>query len=100
MDLDRSRFEHLYVELSVECGRLVPRDRLWLALREAGANPEVLSREHALTFFDMGLRGFLTENGLSLSRWKLRKVRRAVLFFDPGLTTPAELLERLDSESA
>ena len=100
MNLDRSRFEHLYVELSLACGRRVPRYRLWLALRESGGNPEALRREHALTFFDSNLPDFLRENGLWLSRWKRRKVRRSVLFFDPAISSPDELLARLDSESA
>lgn len=97
--MDRSRFEHLFVELSVACGQRVPRYRLWLALREFGGNPEALRRQHALTFCDMGLANYLSENGLTLSQRKHRQVRRAVLFFDPGTTSAGELLERLYRES-
>jgi len=97
--MDRSRFEHLYVELSVACGQRLPRYRLWLALRESGANPEALRREHALTFYDMDLANFLNENGLALTPRKHRQLRRAVLFFDPGTTSADELQERLYRET-
>ena len=98
--MDRRRFEHLFAELSVSCGQLVPRFRLWLQLREAGADPEGLSRHDALTFCDEGVVSFLAAEGLSLSRWQRRKLRHAVSVFDPELTTPSEILERLDGEEA
>ena len=97
--MDRRRFEHLFVELSVACGRLVPRFRLWLFLRERGADPEALARRDALAFCDEGIVPFLAADSLSLSRWQRRKLRRAVANFEPELTTPAEILARVDGES-
>ena len=81
------------------CGRLIPRFRLWLQLREDGADPEALCRRDALAFCDEGVVPFLAAEGLSLSRWQHRKLRRAVATFDPELTTPAEILARVDGES-
>jgi hypothetical protein len=98
--VDRRRFEHLFAELSVTCGRLLPRFRLWLFLREHDADPEALSLREALDFCDEGVVPFLAAEGLSLSRWQRRKLRRAISGFDPALTTPAEILERLDGENA
>ena len=100
MDPDRSRFEHLYVETSVACGRLVPRFRLWMALREAGADPDRLRRRDALAFCERGLTDFLAAEGLALSRWRRRRLVRAVRFFDPATTTPEEILARIDGEHA
>jgi hypothetical protein len=96
--LDRRRFEHLFAELSVACGRLVPRFRLWLFLREHDADPEALTRRDALAFCDDGIVPFLAAEGMSLSRWERRKLRRAVASFDPELCTAEELLERIDRE--
>ena len=81
------------------CGRLVPRFRLWLHLSENGADPEALRRHDALVFCDRGVGPFLSAEGLSLSRWHRRKLRRAVANFDPELTTQAEILARVDGES-
>lgn len=98
--MDRSRFEHLYVELSVACGRAVPRFRLWMAVQEAGGDPERLRRRDALAFLDSALHAFLESEGLALTRWKRRRLTRAVSFFDPATTTPEELLARIDGEHA
>ena len=97
--MDRRRFEHLFVELSVACGQLVPRYRLWLTLREAGADPERLARRDAIGFCDDLLARFLDDQGLSLTRWRRRKLRRSVAGFDPDMTSPDELMERLERES-
>jgi hypothetical protein len=96
--LDRRRFEHLFVELSMACGRLVPRFRLWLHLREDGADPEALCQGDALAFCDEGIVSFLAAEKLSISRWQHRRLRRAVATFDPELTTPAEILSRVEGE--
>lgn len=96
--MDRQRFEHLFAELSVACGRLVPRFRLWLYLRENDADPEALSRHDALRFCDEGVVPYLAAEGLSLSRWQRRKLRRAVAEYDPDLDSPAEILSQLDTE--
>ena len=81
--MDRRRFEHLFAELSVSCRQVVPRYRLWLALREDGADPELLCLDDAVRFCDIGLEPFLAHNGLSLSRWRRRRLRRSILAFDP-----------------
>jgi len=96
--MDRRRFEHLFVELSMLLGRLVPRFRLWLYLRENGADPESLTRHDVLGFCDSGLVPFLSAEGLSLSRRQQRKLRRGVAAFDPALSSPAELLSDPDGE--
>lgn len=96
--MDRRRFEHLFVELSIACGRLVPRFRLWLRLREDGADPEALCQRDALAFCDQGIVPFLAAEKLSISRWQRRRLRRAVAAFDPKLTTPAEILARVEGE--
>ena len=98
--MGRQRFEHLFAELSVACGRLVPRFQLWLYLREHDADPEALSLREALGFCDDGLVPFLAAEGLSLSRWQRRKFRHAIAGFDPDLTSPAEILARLDGEES
>ena len=98
--MNRRRFDHLFAELSVACGRLVPRFRLWLVLHEDGADPESLGLRDTLRFCDEGVVPFLAAEGLSLSRWQLRKLRRAISAFDPELTTAAEILARLDGENA
>ena len=69
-------------------------------LREDEANPESLSLRDALRFCDEGVVPFLAAEGLSLSRWQRRKLRRAISAFDPELTTSAEILARLDGENA
>jgi hypothetical protein len=78
----------------------MPRFRLWLFLREQDADPEGLSLRDALTFCDEGVVQFLAAEGLSLSRWQRRNLRRSISGFDPELTTPDEILARLDGENA
>lgn len=97
--MDRRRFEHLFAELSVACGRIVPRFRLWLCLHERDASPDSLSLRDVLDFCDDGVEPFLAAEGLSLSRWRLRKLRRAIFGFDPELTSPDEILARLEDEN-
>ena len=82
------------------CGQVVPRYRLWLALRERGANPEALERADAIAFCDEQMDAFLADSGLSLSTRRLRKLRRALSRFDPLLPTPADRLGSLDGGKA
>jgi len=96
--MDRRRFEHLFAELSVACGQLVPRFRLWLCLSERNATPDQLSRNDALAFCDDGIGSFLAGEGLSLSRAQLRKLRRTISDFDPELTNSAAIRARLHDD--
>lgn len=88
--MGRRRFDHLIVELSVAAGRRLPRYALWLALHEAGWNPERLSRDGALAFCDGPLEPFLARRGLRLTRRAARRLRRAVARFDPRVLRPEE----------
>jgi hypothetical protein len=94
--VDRRRFEHLLIEISLACRQSLPRYRLWLALHHSDANPEDLSREHAIDFCNEDLADFLAEQGMSLSLWRRRKVRRAVKYYDPLLPTPEDRLSHLE----
>ena len=100
----RRRFEHLFVELSVALGELVPRYALWLRigefgdpdeLGEHGGSPETLSRAAAVAFCRQELQGFLGEHGLELAPRKLRRLIRAVSRFDSQHATPEEQLRSL-----
>jgi hypothetical protein len=91
----RRRFDHLFEEVSVRLGRLAPRYALWLRVREAGADPERLTRDAALAFVDRELGAFLAERGLALAPGAARSLRRAVAHYDPATPTPAEWVARL-----
>ena len=93
--MDRRRFEHLVVELSLALDLLVPRYPLWLCLHECGFDPERLSRDHAIAFCDAPLARFLAANDLGLSPRAARRVRRRVARFDPDLPSPTDQLSRL-----
>jgi hypothetical protein len=88
--MGRRRFDHLWTELSVELGRLAPRYPLWLALHEAGLDPERLGAQGALRFCDGPLDAFLRAHGLVLPARRARSLRRRVARFDPALPTPYE----------
>jgi len=94
--VDRRRFDHLAMELSLALGARVPRYPLWLHLHEAGRDPETLSREDAIAYCDADLGAFLAGEGLCLSRRALRQIRRAVDRFDPDLPDPADRFARLN----
>ena len=97
----RRRFEHLFVELSVALGELVPRYALWLRIGEfgglgkLGGSPETLSRAAAVAFCREDLQAFLGEHGLELAPRKLRRLIRAVSRFDSQHPTPEEQLKSL-----
>jgi len=91
----RRVFDHLHAELSVEVGRVVPRYALWLALREAGLDPEQLTREQALGFCRRHLAVLLAGLGLALAPRPARRLERELGRFDPARPTPYERAARL-----
>jgi hypothetical protein len=93
--MGRRRFDHLFVEASVAAGRRLPRLDLWLALHDAGFDPEALTRGQALAFCAGGLERFLNERGLALAPREARRLAREVARFDPSRPTPYEVFARL-----
>lgn len=91
----RRVFDHFHAELSVHLGRLVPRYALWLCLREAGVDPERLTRDQALTFCRQRLPAFLAAHGLQLARRPARRLERELRRFDPDRPTPYEHAARV-----
>jgi hypothetical protein len=91
----RRVFDHLHAELSVGVGVVVPRYALWLRLREAGADPERLTREQALGFCRRQLPAFLAEQGLALEPRPARRLEREIGRFDPARPTPYERAARV-----
>ncbi len=90
----RRGFDHLYAELSVAAGIALPRYALWLCLREAGRDPERLSREDLVAALEGELAGFLREQGLRLAPGRSRGLSKRLRLFDPQTPTPEELLAR------
>ena len=95
--MDRRRFDHLFIELSLACGQLLPRFQLWLFLRENGAEPDALSRHEALAFCKHGTLTFLAQEGLRLTRWQRYRLRRRVAAFEPAHSLGADLFEEFDT---
>ena len=93
--MERRRFDHLFVELSVALGTLAPRYALWLRTGEFGASAEVSDREALVAFCREDLQAFLAEHGLALAPRQLRRLARAVSRFDPRHLTPEEQLTAL-----
>ncbi len=92
--MTRKRFDHLHVEVSVALGVQISRFALWLALHEAGHDPEDLSRPAALSFCGAPLQSFLAERGQRLSLLDRRRIEKAVSRYDPSHPTPAEVMAR------
>jgi hypothetical protein len=92
---DRRRFDHLYEEICVALGRLLPRYALWLHMSEAGLDPDRLSRRNALAFCREDLDTFLFEYGEELRGRRARRLLRSVERFDPRRSTPYEHMSRL-----
>jgi hypothetical protein len=90
----RKRFDHLHVEISLALGVCISRFALWLALHEAGHNPEDLSRPDAVAFCGAPLQSFLGEHGQRLSLRERRRLEKAVSRYDPSHPTPAEVMAR------
>jgi hypothetical protein len=93
--LQRRRFDHLTVEISLALDRNLPRYPLWLAFKELGLDPDYLTRETVIEFCDEHLSDFLAQLGHSLPPRKLRRLQRAVARFDPELLTPYERMARI-----
>jgi len=91
----RRGFDHLFAEISVGVGQLVPRYALWLRLRELGIDPERLVHTQAVAFCRAHLDAFLREHGMALAPRAARRVVRAVARLDPAAPTPAEWAARL-----
>jgi len=91
----RRSFDHLHAELSVELGIRVPRYALWIAVQEAGLDPDLLDSHDTTRFFDEYLPAFLDEAGLALSTRGRKRLRRRILRFDPHRPTPYETMERM-----
>lgn len=91
----RRLFDHFFTELSVALGRVAPRYPLWMALAEAGADPDFLDRPALRRFLDGSLQTFLADHGEHLSPSALRRLRRRVLAIDPRHPTPYEHMTRL-----
>ena len=88
--MNRRRFEHLILEVSLAVGKTVPRYRLWLRLHDLGWNPEELACKEVLAFCAAGLAIFLAELGLKLAPRDARRVRKAIARFDPEVLSPYE----------
>ena len=97
--MERRRFDHLFVELSVALGELAPRYALWLRLAELGWTPETLRRDAVIAFCRQDLSGFLADHGLRLAPRKLRRLIRSVARFDPRYPTPEERMNALFERS-
>jgi len=93
--MQRRRFDHLIIEISLALDCNIPRYPLWLTFKELGANPEYLTREIVIEFCDEHLTDFLAHLGHTLSRRRTRRLRRAVARFDPALPTPYERMARI-----
>jgi hypothetical protein len=93
--LQRRRFDHLIIELSLALERNLPRYPLWLTFKELGADPDYLSREAVIEFCDQHLAEFLGHLGHTLTPRQTRRLRRTVARYDPEITTPYERMARL-----
>jgi hypothetical protein len=93
--MQRRRFDHLMLELSLALDRNVPRYPLWIAFKENGANPEFLTRGALLAFFDDHLVDVLERLGHAFTPRQTRRLRRAVSRFDPALPSPYERMARI-----
>ena len=92
--MKRRLFDHLFVEVSVEVGQRIPRYALWLRLHDLGCDPEALSVEEALAFFDVSLDPFLEERGFWIAPRSRRRLRKSIARFDPARRTPEEVFAR------
>jgi len=93
--VQRRRFDHLIIEISLALDRNLPRYPLWLDFKERGMDPEYLTREAVIAFCDERLPEFLAQLGYRVPPRRLRRLRRAVARFDPSLPTPYERMARI-----
>jgi hypothetical protein len=88
--MGRRRFDHLFAELSVAVGRHLRRYELWLAVHEAGVDPECITHPELLHLCDRVLPAFLKGEGLTLPPRTARRLRRELERYDPSVPTPYE----------
>jgi len=93
--VQRRRFDHFVIELSLALDRNLPRYPLWITFKEAGADPDFLSRDVLIEFCDEHLSEFLGHLGHALTPRQFRRLRRAVARFDPEIVTPYERMARI-----
>lgn len=93
--MNRRRFDHLIIELSVAVGEVVPRYALWLCLQELGCDPVALSRDDVEMFMDGHLEAFLEQEELGIRPREARRLRKCLLRYDPRHPTPEEVLHRI-----
>jgi hypothetical protein len=95
--MGRRRFDHLVLELSVAAERVVPRYALWLALHDAGLDPELLDADDMTRACDVALTDLVRSCGIRLGARAERRLRNEVRRFDPRVPTPYERLAHLTS---
>jgi hypothetical protein len=88
-------FDHIYSEISVAVGRRVSRYDLWLAIWNAGGNPDDLNPKQVRAFLDDELTDFLSEEGFTLDGRARRRLEKRLLGFDPHYPTPEEWFSQL-----
>ena len=93
--MNRRRFDHLVVELSVLLDRWVARFALWQAVQEAGYDPERWSGSEAERFCTVDLPRWLRRQGHTVPEARLARLARSVARFEPALLTPEEHFARL-----
>lgn len=93
--MQRRRFDHLVLEISLAANRNLPRYRLWLTLKELGMDPDRLTRKSAIEFCERGLPEFLAHHGCGLSPRRIRGLMRSVARYDPARLTPAERVAQI-----
>ena len=97
-------FDHLYAEICVSAGRRVSRYGLWLAIWEAGTDPDELSRKHILRLVEGGSEGllarFMGDEGCPLSDSEHGRLTKTLLRFDPRYPTPEEWTQGLMQQHA
>ncbi len=91
--MNRRLFDHLFAEISLAAGTLVPRYALWLELHHLGWNPDAITTEQALAFIDSAMSSFLGEHGLAVAPRASRRLRKLIAQFDPNHQTPYERCE-------
>ena len=93
--MGRRYFDHLHAEISVALDRRISRYDLWLAICDAGGDPDALDRTQVTRFVQQALGRLLREEGARLAPRARRRLERRLLRFDPDSPTPAEVLAHL-----
>ena len=93
--VERRWFNHLFTELSVASGQIVPRYELWLRIGDLGVDPARLERGDVFSFCDEHLPAFLSEHQLAMSKRSHRKLLQSLRSFDPAQLSPEEHMARM-----